>query len=121
MIKNDIYLIVGMLLIAGLCFVYFGFRDNGTDTQVTIRINKEECKVLSLQENREFAIEGSYGRNILIVSGEKAYMLEATCPDQLCVRQGSISRVGETIVCLPNRVVVEITGKETDGLDAVVK
>ena len=51
-----------------------------------------------------------------------ARMEDADCPDQICVRQGKIRAQGETIICLPNRVVVRITGTgEPDGeeVDAV--
>lgn len=48
-------------------------------------------------------------------------MIEADCPDKLCVHQGYISRVGEVLVCIPNKVVVEIKSddseKELDGIN----
>ena len=48
-------------------------------------------------------------------------MTEADCPDHLCMKQKKISKKGGTIVCLPNRVVLEIIdGKPSDGPDAVV-
>ncbi len=41
----------------------------------------------------------------------KADVTEADCPDKLCVHQKAISKTHETIVCLPNKVVVEVTGE----------
>ena len=47
-------------------------------------------------------------------------MEEADCPDRLCVRQGAVSRVGESIICLPHELVVTVEGEEMDGgLDGV--
>ena len=46
-------------------------------------------------------------------------MTEADCPDQLCVHQRAISKQKQTIVCLPNRVVVEVIGGEDAGLDSI--
>ena len=41
-------------------------------------------------------------------------MVEASCADQLCVRQGEIERIGETIVCLPHRLLVEVNSDKPD-------
>ena len=46
-------------------------------------------------------------------------MEEADCPDLLCVHQKAISKEGESIICLPNKVVVTIRGGEETELDAV--
>ncbi|MFR4337598.1 MAG: NusG domain II-containing protein [Lachnospira pectinoschiza] len=50
-------------------------------------------------------------------------MTDADCPDKLCVKTGMISKTGETIVCLPHRVVVEIIGAAADdsGVDSIVR
>ena len=68
------------------------------------------------------AIDGVYylngGTNVLVIEDGKAYIREATCPGfQDCVMSGKKSIVGETIVCLPNEVVIEIVGEEEGGLD----
>ncbi len=46
-------------------------------------------------------------------------MEESSCPDKTCIKQGRIDRPGEIIVCLPNKVTVEITGEIESGPDAV--
>ena len=49
-------------------------------------------------------------------------MTEADCPDQLCVHQKAVDAAGGTIVCLPNKVVIEaLSGAsfEDSGIDAV--
>ena len=53
--------------------------------------------------------------------GAKAKMLTADCPDQLCVHQQAISKKNQTIVCLPNKVVAEVTGNTRKDYDAVVQ
>ena len=71
-------------------------------------------------EDQEIEING--GTNILQIKGGKADMIEADCPDQLCIHQGPIHIQGETIVCLSNRVVVEITGNDKEEqLDGIVQ
>ncbi len=73
-----------------------------------------------LAENAEISIPNNNNSgNILIILDGAADMVSAGCPDRLCVRQASIERSGEVIVCLPNRLVVEITGGVEEGMDAI--
>ena len=48
-------------------------------------------------------------------------MIEASCPDKVCVRQHPVSGQGESLVCLPNQVVVEIQNGPEEGLDGSTK
>nr|WP_297173080.1 NusG domain II-containing protein [uncultured Agathobaculum sp.] len=59
------------------------------------------------------------GHNIIVLSGKTAAIQSADCNDQVCVRTGTLTRAGQVAVCLPNRVVLRLTG-ETDGIDAIV-
>ena len=47
-------------------------------------------------------------------------MIDANCPDKLCVKQKSISKNNENIICLPNKVIVEVESEENSEYDAVV-
>ena len=73
--------------------------------------------VYSLAEDRE--IEINEGTNILKIKNGEADMVEADCPDQLCVNQKPVSLDHESLICLPNRVVVEVESKEESEYDAV--
>lgn len=57
--------------------------------------------------------------NVIVLSGRTAAMQSADCRDQVCVRTGTLTRAGQVAVCLPNRVVLRITG-ETSEIDAIV-
>ena len=59
------------------------------------------------------------GHNVIVLSGRTATMQSADCRDQVCVRTGTLTRAGQVAVCLPNRVVLRITG-ETSEIDAIV-
>lgn len=69
------------------------------------------------------AIDGVYelngGTNTLTVKDGKAYMSYSSCPDHICENTGSVTYVGQTIVCLPNEVTVRIVGKSGDSVDFV--
>ena len=61
------------------------------------------------------------GYNILKIEGGKADITEASCPDKICVNHRPVKNPGERLVCLPNRVVVEIEKDKEPGLDAAVR
>ena len=73
-----------------------------------------------LDEDRTVGIGNT---NVCEIHEGRAYMKSADCPDQSCVHSYPIDREGEVIVCLPNKIVMEISDdreKADDGLDAVV-
>ena len=64
---------------------------------------------LSGKENiQRIEIPGKVGKCVMVIDGAEVYMESADCPNQICVHHSSISHKGETIICLPNRVVIEI-------------
>ncbi len=92
---------------------------SGSSLNAVISVNGRELDSLSLREDlEELAVEGYRGTSYLQLSEGRIRMLDSACPDKLCVHTGWISRPGESIVCLPNRVVIEIRSGE-EGPDVV--
>ena len=118
--RNDLLLIGGLLLLAAAALVWlFCFRPAGG--QVEITIDGEPYKTFALsQEITEEIHSGEGATNILIIREGKAQMQSASCPDGICVDHAPIFREGESIVCLPNRVVVTVTAAGEDMPDAVI-
>ena len=72
-------------------------------------------------KNASVTVEGYQGgSNTVVIENGTVYMKDADCPDKLCEKTGKISKNGETIVCLPHRVVVEIQGGE-GNVDSLVR
>lgn len=88
-------------------------------SQIVVLVDGVEQARYSLFEEQEIEIETQEGNNRLYIHDETADMKEADCPDQLCVNQKGIRMVGETIVCLPHRVVIEVEGAEQSDLDSI--
>ena len=74
----------------------------------------EEYESLELKENlnKIIKIEEGLGVNEICINKGQVYMNHSNCTDKVCMRQGKISKIGESIVCLPNRVFIEIKGEE---------
>lgn len=105
--KNDMVLIVALLVILSVIgTIYFFARTDG-DT-VTVTVDGEIFAEYSLSQDRTVEIRIGDNLNILVIEGGKAYVDEASCPDGVCAAHKPISRNGESIVCLPNKVVISV-------------
>lgn len=108
--KNDIVLIAILLLIAVAGLLLFNALKEDGDT-VVVLIGGNETSRYSLSEDIETVITTENGVNTLVISGGKAYVSEADCPDGICSAHRPISKVGESIVCLPHELVIKIESK----------
>ena len=94
------------------------FREDGA--YVVVSVDGEETARYALSEEIDEDIQGvETGHIHLVIHNKMADVTEASCPDHLCVHQASISKSGETIVCLPNRVVVRVMSQEESPYDAI--
>ncbi len=118
--KNDIILLAAILIIAAL--IWFFVRTTRSEGAVAVvTIDGEIFGTYPLNKNAEIRIGDDGHYNILVIKDGAAEITEASCPDKLCVHQGKVKYDGQSIICLPNKVVVEITGGEQSEYDAVAK
>ncbi len=120
--KADIVLVAVVILAAAIS-LFLGHFLKHEGTYATVSVDGSVVVEYTLDEDGTYEISGANGgRNLLVIEDGKAYLSEADCPDLLCVKQGTISKVGESIICLPHKVVIEITGegKHTE-IDAVTQ
>ena len=119
-LKNDILLIAALLVLAGAVFGLLRLtRARGGEAVVTV--DGQTVAVLPLAADTALTVGEDRGfRNVVEVAGGSVRVTDADCPDRLCVRQGWISYDGESIVCLPHKLVVAVRGAE-GGLDAIAR
>ena len=113
--KKEIIVIV-ILLVISLGGIALFYIINATDQPLSVRVTSqgEVVAVLPLSENHTetFTDPATGGYNTLVIADGKARITEADCKDKICVKTYPISNPGETIVCLPHKLVVEvITGE----------
>ena len=116
--RRDILLLVILLALSLVLIAFwFAMRKEGATVRITCdgRITAE----YRLTDDGTYLITGyDGGYNRLVIANGTVSVTEADCPDLICVHHTPISHAGETIVCLPHRVVVSIVG-QTEG-DAVI-
>lgn len=112
--KRDFILIGAILVIIAISIAVISLTKKD-GAYVIVRVDGKQVAKYSLSENGEYELNG--GTNILRIKNGKAYLVSASCPDHLCVKQGKISKTGETITCLPNRLTVTVYGADKGSVD----
>jgi len=122
MTKADFYIIGVVLLIALIGVVVFYIdSDNAGDVYAEIYVFGELIHSVLLDSGHDdILIENmSNGSNLIRITENGVYIVEANCRNQNCVRSGKHSRPGQIVACLPNRVMIRLVGFEDGGVDAV--
>ena len=108
-IKRDICLILAFVVL-GLVLL---FATRGTSKDGSFAVVEVDGKVVAsypLSQDGVFEVNG--GSNTIEIQSGRVRMLDADCPNGECVHQGWISGSNQSIVCLPNRVVITVSGGE---------
>lgn len=117
-LKNDIIFVsVLLLMISVIGIFYFFFRGEG-DT-VIVTVDREIYGEYPLESDLVLEIRTEDSLNTLVIRDGKAYMETADCPDGICTEHSPIFRDGESIICLPNKVVVTVVAKDGEEPDIV--
>ena len=120
--KNDVILIAGLLLAALAAFggISWYLAADTQKAEAVVEVDGQEKGRYPLDQDTSVEIQledGSY--NLLEIKDGRTDITEASCPDKICVDHRPVSRRGESLVCLPNKVVVEIENgqeAEVDGM-----
>lgn len=123
--KCDLWLLAAIVLVGAVLWLGFRWLRPGEEASL-VEVRRQGVLELSvpLAEEQTYLLTGPEGEeNELCVAEGKAFMRAANCPDKLCVSQGAITRGGESIVCLPHKLVVQLSGAPEDGnaLDTIAR
>lgn len=119
--KADIKLIISLLIIVALSFLGFNlFKTSGAKSALVYSSNKLVLTInLSEPSYQEYKVTGKLGPIVIVKENGRVRVKSETSPMHLCSKQGWISNSYETLVCLPNEVIIKI--EATSTLDTVVK
>jgi len=119
--KGDIILIFCLVVIFSFSLVLINKSFiTTTDKYISVQVNGEEIKQITFsKEKKVYPIRTEFGINILEVSEDGIRVIEANCPDKLDVKFGRIDKVGQAIICIPNRLVIQIKSRQNNDLDVV--
>ena len=118
--KKDLLLILPVLLLAIGMLLWNQFRPSTQELTAVVEENGTVIHTYDLTAQKAVQtidIGGSYHVRLLLEPGKISF-LHSDCPDQICVRTGKLTKVGQVAVCLPAKVSVRVIGKKNsvDGI-----
>ena len=123
--KKDLIFIFSILIFAVFLLLLHRVYGNAQDEAdvVKITVNQKLYGTYDLNKNQTITIQNDLGINTIQIQNKDVWMEEADCPDGYCKEQGHISKNKQTIVCLPHKLVVEISDvsekSESDSVDII--
>ena len=112
--KADILLFV-CLLIFGIAVSWLSLSGGMTGENVRVTVDGQLYGIYPLSENREIEIKQNGHTNHITIKDGTVAMTSSSCKNQVCVQTGAISQTKDVIVCLPNKILVEIIGGKHKG------
>ena len=123
--KKDLIFIFSILIIAVFLLLIQRVYGNAQDEadMIKITVDQKLYGTYDLNKNQTITIQNDLGINTIQIQNKDVWMEEADCPDGYCKEQGHISKNKQTIVCLPHKLVVEISDvsekSESDSVDII--
>ncbi|MDO4672564.1 MAG: NusG domain II-containing protein [Porphyromonadaceae bacterium] len=121
--KMDITIIL-ILLVASLAMVFVtkNMTSKANGDYLVIELDGREYGRYDLSKNQKIEVKSQNGGlNTIEIKDNKATMVYANCLDLICTRMPPISDKGQTIVCLPHRLFLEVESNKESEIDQVVQ
>ena len=123
--RRDAVIIAAALLAALGLYLISVLAPSSAATTVVVTVGGQEVLRRPLSVNAEYRVPLSDGDvNVICVENGEVYMKEANCRDGLCIHQGKMRNAAKTIVCLPHKLTVSLTGEpidtQNDDLDVII-
>lgn len=116
--KADIILFVILISFGIASSVWLSMTSHSGEKAI-VKVDGKMYGAYSLSEDKTIAVKQGNKLNVIKIKHGSVTMSEASCDNQVCVKHKSISRTGESIICLPNKVVVSISGKGANSYDSI--
>lgn len=123
--KWDVVLIVSLLILSCIPAALFwasGQAAAANGTHAVIYVDGKEYKTVPLSEHHgtdTLTIRTEHGYNTILIRNEEIAIIDADCPDQVCVHEGFLKNPGQTSVCLPHKVMVEVQANDASDPDII--
>jgi len=109
--KNDLLLIGVLLLLCGIGAVFFFTR---ADSEVRHAVITQDNVILydipltGHTGTEDIVIADEHGANTIRIEDESLAVIDADCPDHVCVKTGKAMKKGDVIACLPHKLLIEV-------------
>ncbi len=115
---GDIILSIALLIVSLMC-MWMIIHGKTSGEEADIYLDGKLVQTVRLNKNQNIELVSTLGEINIHVNNHKIWIHQVACPDQTCKKMGKITKTGETIVCVPNKLVIVIKGKRSYQLDAL--
>ncbi len=112
-----LFIVISLIVISSL--IYFTNINKAKNKTVVIKSDGKIVKEIPLTTNinKEIIVKSKEGHLTVEIKNDKVRVINSTCKDKLCIKEGWIDRIGESITCLPNRISITIIGNGENKID----
>ena len=113
-----------LVILAGVILLLFLYQHfaGSKGSYILVTQNGEKIGEYSLLENQTFVVtDENHSYNTIVIENGQVWINQADCPDKLCVKQGKISKNGQSIICLPPKLTILVQAVSRQEYDAVVQ
>ncbi|MGN0740156.1 MAG: NusG domain II-containing protein [Treponema sp.] len=103
-----------------LCIIFISFRMITVENEnLVLEISTPECRyAFDLGRNRKIAVKGIAGETLIVIENKNVFFQESPCTNKICVHAGRISKAGQWICCVPNKIFAVIkSGNSSNSRD----
>ena len=123
--KLDIVIIIFLIILSFTPHFILGSKlcKNYSSTYANIKVSGKLYKNIPLSSfkgEKIIDINTPKGTNKILIRDNTVKIIDADCKDELCIKQGEISKVSQTLVCLPHELIIEIKGDESNDDDIIL-
>lgn len=121
--KSDSILIFSIILVSLILWLLLSNISQGEVTKAYVYYNSKLIKTIDLTKNEllEYKVDGYNGEVLIETKLNQIRVKKEMSPHHLCSKQGWVSTTLETIVCLPNKIVIKLASDKRSELDAIVR
>ena len=119
-LKKDIFII---LALSGTAFLFFAFNKIMAESGDTVFVYVDETVYAEydLSKDNQYEINTEYGKNVITIKDRHVSVSSASCKNQVCVNHNPISKSNESIICIPNHLMVRIKSEKNGDIDDIAK
>lgn len=116
---NDIILIAVILILAIVSIIILFSCSSNENLKALVYYDNEIVLEIDLSIDDEYTVSGKVSDIVILVENKKLSVIDSKCADRVCINQGNISKVNQTITCLPNEIYIKLVGNKSE-VDVIV-